>query len=680
MTNAEFLAALEACNWDDPAERNKLVTSTYTNMKFNEKVIEKELKNELGAYNYFGSFFGSEVWQDGQGMDEVREFYADPHVPFSFSYFIQKMEICDPNLANECIRDRCKVPQGGRGTLPGMQWFEWGFETPRDCIRNIRSLRDFMYWSKKIIRGRDKIDEQVKNMFYTMAGIKLSGHKIVLQGERNTAGLLQLVNSSNPRNPLRGGLYNYMEEKFPQPTNLNNLLPLTTDMLEQLARYWSYEGSPYKVATGPRGEAIFELWTPDDMFRNEFLKNPDRYKQILSTMPNQLFPGWTLQPGQREIIGNYAPKVMPWLPRFAPTTDGKIVPVDNKIGIDIEVGQEFVNSVQFENAPIGMAVIANGKMGTIMSRPTLSTSGAGFPIQPISMDSGWRIRNDYDKECNPDLNMPYSQRDYEMGFRLDDPNAATAILFRRHVFNQAPVNECDLAPMFNIEETPVDCSLTTVGCSTNKRRENNSIVDPMNVKYVNCTTAVCSNPDSVGPYLYIISIDRKANQVGFDSLGCECGGPVALFVYDEEGVFDRQINGVLVDTSNAFPFAKYIVRTTEALADGECIKGIACGDDTPLQGYAIDVWDTEDGDVTFILSSSITCDTVGDDVQVRFYDENDQVLGTVAGTIVTFNPETLRYTISSTNPNFARDMYEGAVNWGLSCAEAPNASSSSSGD
>lgn len=678
MTSQEYLDALEACNWHDPAERNKLVTSSYTNVKFSEKVLQKELRNELGAFNYFGALFGTEVWQDGQGMDEVREFYVPPHVPYSFAYFVRQMQICDPNLADECRRDRCQVPQGGRGTLPGMQFFKWGFETPRDCIASIRSIRQFREWSLKIIDGRDKIDEQVKNIFYTMAGLYLSGNKVVLQGYREN-GLLKLVPSNNPRNPFRGGLYNYMEEKFPQPTNLQDLLPLTSEMMEVAARFWSLEGAQYKTTTGKRGEPIFEVWTPDDLYRNEFLENPDRQKQIVTTMPTSMFPGWTLQPGEREVIGNFAPKVMPWLPRFAPTNTGKIIPVDNKVGVDIEVGKEYLTSLDFENAPIGVANIINGKLGTIMSRPTLTTSGAGFPIKPISMDSGWVIRNDYDKECNPDLNMPFSQRDYEMGYRLDDPNAGTAILFRRQVFNMRPINDCDLAPIFYVEEAPVDCALTNIGCSGNKKRENNSIVDPYNVKYVHCTEASCSNPDTGSPYLYIIKIDRRANQPGYDSLGCTCGDALKLYVYDENGEFDREVAGVLVDTKQAYPYARYYVSTLAVLAEGECIKGIACGDDTPLQGEAIDVYDLEDGDVVFTLSSSIGCDSVGDDVQVRFYDEDRNVIGApVAASIVAFNPETLTYTLTSSDPNFSRDQREGTAYWGVSCNESPNASSSSS--
>lgn len=676
MTNQEFQAVLEACNWRSPEAVSKLVTSSYTNVKFNDKVDERIIADELGAYNYFGGLFGKDVWPDGQGMDEIREYYVDPHIPFSFSYFVRQMEICDPNLADECRRDRCQVPEGGRGTLPPFRFFKWGFETPRDCIANIRSIHNFRYWAMKIIRGRELIDQQVMNMFYTMAGIYTAGHKIVMQGVRDANGNLILAPNSNPRNPLRGGLYNFMEEKFPQPTNLNDLLPLTLDTLEPAARYWSYTNSSYRTATGPRGEAIYEIWTPDDWFRQEQLKNPDRVKQTSMLMPNKLFPGWVLQPdGQREVVENWAAKVMPWLPRFAPTADGRIIPVDNKVGVDIEVGKEYLFSNEFDNAPIGIAVVVSGKQGTILSRPALTTSGAGFPIQPITGDSPWRIRNDYDKECNPDLNMPYSQKDYEMGFRMDDPNAATAFLYRRSVFNMRPVNDCDLAPIFTVSDPDVACPITTIGCQVTKIRENNSIVDPGVYKPVECTAAACGNTGS-SPYYYNIKIQRKANQPEFNSLQCECGSNVKLFVHDDEGEFLREQIGTVHSTFQGFPYARYMISTTTALAEGECIRGIACDDDTPLQGNVIDAYDLEDGDVTVILSSYIACDNVGDDVQVRYYDASGAVLGTIAAEIVSFEPTTATYVLTSTNPSFKADAYENQASIGVSCNQAPNQSSS----
>ncbi len=680
MTASEYATLLEQCDFRQPTQVSELVTATHTNVMFNEKVEERTTANPYGAYNYFGGLFGKEVWPDGQGMDLVREYYVDPHIPFTFSHFVRQSAICDPNLANECDRDRCLVPEGGRGTLPGMVFFKWGFETQRDCIANIRHIRQFRYWAAKVIRCRELIDEQVMNMFYTMAAIQTAGNKITMQGFRDSDGLLKLLPSTNPRNPLRGGLFNYMEERFPAPSNIQNIVPLTVDSLEGIARYWTQFPKNNEVARGPRGEAVWEFWYPDDWYQAEAIRNPDYMEKLKILMPNKLFSGTSLVPGEREVVGNWAARVMPWLPRLAPTSDGRLIPVDTRVGVDIEVGKEFVGSLDFENAPIGMAVIASGKQGTILSRPPLTESGAGFPIMPITGDGPWRIRNDYDATCNKDLNKPYSQKDYEMGLRMDDPNAAMAILFRRRIFPLRPINECDLAPIFEVQSNEVSCALTTVGCQDNKRRVVDDFTQADGPQYVSCAAQACGD-DNSSPYHYVVKVDRRPNMPGYNSLGCTCGAAVKLYVYDTDGVFSREIDGVYQSDIMSFPYARYFIETTVKLNAGECIKGISCADDTRLQGNVLDAWDVEGGDgmVGFLLDDSIVCGE-GDDVQVRYYDANGAVLGTIAGVIEEVDITRFYYKISSNSIYFkAENAYTGQVSIGVSCNESPNASSSSSG-
>lgn len=679
MTPEEYAALLEGCDFRQPNQVSELVTATHTNVMFNEKVEERQVANALGAYNYFGGLFGKEVWPDGQGMDEIREYYTDPHVPFSFSHFVRQSAICDPNLANECDRTRCEVPEGGRGTMPGFVFYRHGFNTPRDCIANIRHIRNFRWWASRVIRSRELIDEQVMNMFYVLAGIQTAGNKITMQGFRDTDGLLKLKTSTDPRNPLRGGLYNYMEERFPAPENLSLIVPLTVDSLEGLARFWAQFPKNNQAAKGPRGENIYEFWYPDDWYQAEAIRNPDYMEKLKLLMPNKLFSGTSLAEGEREVIGNWAPRVMPWLPRFAPTSDGKIVPVDSQVGVDIEVGKEYVGSIDFENAPYGLACIVSGKQGTILTRPPLTTSGAGFPILPITGDTGWRIRNDYDAVCNKDLNKPFSQKDYEMGIRMDDPQAATSFLFRRRIFPMRPINECDLAPIFNVEPNTVDCALTTIGCGDNQRRVSDDITQNPNApKYVSCTSASCGNTE-VSPFNYVLRIERRPNQPGYNSLGCECGAAVNLYVYDEDGAYVKQIQGVYKSDVQSFPEARYFVQTTTALAAGECIKGIACADSTPLMGNVIDAFDISSGIVGFILDDSITCNTP-DDVWIRYYDADGQVLATINGDILDMDVDRFYYKIHSANGAFQADAYEGQVSIGVSCREdGPNSSSSSSG-
>lgn len=669
MTVEEYKAYLAGCDFQQPDQVSKLVTSTVTQTKFNETIAIRQHNNALGAFNYFGGLFGTEVWPDGQGMDQINEYYTPPHIPFSFEYFIRKSAICDPNLADECNPDFCDAPEGGRGTMPPFTFFKWALKTKRDCIANIRHIRQFLQWSKRRLDGYESMDEQLMNMFYTMAGIKTAGNKITMQGVRDDKGNIRLIQSSDPRNPLRGGLYNYMQERFPAPIDMDLMVPLTLKSLDGLARFWSTYPNGKEVTRGSRGEPIYEIWVPDDFYAAEALTNPDYMEKVKILMPNKLFPGTTLAPGDREVIGNFAPRMMPFLPRFAPTTDGRIVPVDTHVGVDIEVGKEWLGSADFENAPFGMAVIVSGKQGTILTRPTLTQSALGFPITPITGKGEWVIHNDYDKECNPMKRSPYATKEYEMGIRMDDPTAATAFLFRRRVFTSATFNPCDFAPLFNVEAPNTGCELVEIGCQGGKRREDSNIVQGPGAQYVSCTSAACGNT-LVAPFTYIVKVDRVPNNPGYNSLDCPCGSAVKLHVYDDEGVYARTIDGVFKSDAMSFPDARYYIETTTALTAGECIKGIECADETPDEGNVFDSYDISsgefEGDVAFILDGTIDCGT-GDDVVITYYNAAGASLGTVSGTIEQVDPARFFYVISSTTPGFKQEMYANQASIKVTC-------------
>lgn len=595
-------------------------------------VVQKHLKNPVGAFNYFSGFFNTAIWGDGQGTDEVREYASDVYIPYTFSHFVRTMQLCDPNNANECNTDYCKVPQGGRGTLPGIHMYKWGFETERDCIANIRSIRDFEFWASQVTRARTQVDEQVMNMFYTMAAIKTAGHKVVFQGERDAQGRLMPVYSANPRNPFRSFNYNYIEELFPAAVP-DTMLPMDIQYLEKLARHWTQFQNGNEIARGSRGQLIWELWYGDDYYQEQAINNADYMEKIKMTEPANLFAGYSLQSNPREVIGNWATKIMPWLPRFAPSTGGGIIPVDSHEAVPIEVNNEYVPSREFDNAPIGLALIASKKQGTVLKRPALTKSGAGFPILPITGDGGWIIRNDYDKDCNKDLNQPYSQKRFEMGFRMDDPDASMAILYRRRLFNLRPTNECDLAPIFAIDPKEVDCSLTTIGCEDNKKRASESVTQTDFSKAIICSNVSCGDDK-----LIRIKVERLANKPGFNSLGCECGDTVDVLVYDDEGNFDRRQSAVVKDLSLIFPYGYAWIELGTALAPGECIKGLLCLDSTPDEGNVVDAWDNTDSGfedlvgVQYMLDSQLACEE-GDDVVVEWFDANGVSLGTDTGTI-----------------------------------------------
>lgn len=651
MTEAEYLQQLADCGFSQPAV-SELVSSSYTNVLFNNKVTELQIQRPLSAINFFQGLFGSKVWPDGQGMDEVREYATDPFVPIDFSYFVRSGQICDPNLANECDIDTCKIPEGGRGTLPPFKFFRWALETERTCVANIRHIRDFMYWAQRVIRNRDLIDEQILYSFYVFAAIQTAGHKITLNGQQSPGGLT-LIPNSNARNPLQGGSYNYMEELFPAVIDPNLLLPITYDLLEPIARRWKDYGIQNEVATGPRGEPIYELWYGDDLWREEVLRNPDYMKSLRFSMPSSQFAGYTLMGGEQEVMGNFKVRRIPGLPRFAPTADGRVVSVDTHTLVPIEVGSEPTPSIEYENAPFGIAGIVSGQQGSILTRPTLTQSGEGFPINPIASSEPWQINNEYDATCNKYKNKPFSYKRYELGFQLDDPNAGTWFLHRRKRFNMQPISDCDLAPIFQVTKSDVDCPLTLIGCQDNKRRASNDITQPTNApQHVNCAAESCGNSDTSNN-LYRIKVDRRVNNPGFNSLNCECGDTVQVFIYNEAQEFQRTQEAVIQDTSFGFPYAVYFVEVTGGLSPGECIKGIQCAGEDPELGNVLSSEgleaDSENLRLRVVLDGSIGCSQATDTVTVRYYSSANVLLDTVSATVESYNPSFNTYIIRSTD-------------------------------
>lgn len=664
MTNQEYKDLLKSCNFRDPDQVSKLVTSSHTQIRFNKKVQERQLSNPAGASNYFTGFFGTEVWPDGQGQTLEREFYTDPYLPVTFSHFVKTMQVCDPNLANECHTDYCDIPEGGRGTLGPPVMYKAGFKTPRDCIANIRHIDSFYYWARKAVAGREKVDEQITNLFGTFAVIRTLGHKVVLQGTENANGEIEPVPNANPRNPFGMFAYNYMEELFPRASNLETIVPLTIDILQILARRWGQFPEGNSVATGPRGEPIYEFWYPDDWYLDAVINNPDYMEKLKILMPSKLFGGYTLSPNGREVIENWAMRSMPWLPRFTESTEGGLIMVDTHEAIDIEVGQEWVGGRDFLNAPFGLAVLPSPNQGTFLTRPALTQSGAGLPIMPITGDGNWVIRNDYDKECNPDLNQPYAQKRFEMGFMMNSPSGM-GIIFRRRKMRLQAINTCDFMPIFQKAPNTVNCELTTIGCEDNKRRASDNIMETDTFTWVECSSGICGNTDTA-PFTYWLKVERQAgDKPDRNFLGCDCPSPVYLAIHDENGVYVRQIDGTLVDNRMRWPYDYYWVQTTVELADGECIKGIVCADETPAVGNVIDCWDAstpghEDlvGVVYFLDAPLVSGAGVGDAVSIQYFDSAGVSLGTVAGTLAEVTPELNQYRVTSVVVGFDCTMFE----------------------
>lgn len=669
LTDAEFETRLQNCNWKDNAAVSDIVSQTVTNAMFNQVILEKQIECD-GAARYFSNFFGTRLWEDGVGMDEIREYATPPYIPISFQYFIEKMKPCKSNPQNvdECDWDTCVVPEGGRGTLPSFQLFEWGFETQRQCIANIRHIRDFMFWASRVIENRRRMDEQVMNMFFTLMAWKTAGHKVVMEYQKTvTSGNVAQYTAwpnTDPRNPFRGFRYNYMEEFFPAVGDPQNIGPMSIGALEQLARTWTHNCNDYYVAEDPRGGKIWEFWFSEDWYREEAIHNLDYIEKIKLTMPEKLFAGYSLSSERpREVIGNFAMKTMPWLPRLNESSDGGLIPVDTHTGVDIEFGQEFMLDPDWQNAPFGMALIPSPKQGSIIRRSDLTTSPEGFPILPITSATNWRIRNDYDATCNKHLNKPYSEKHYEMGMQMDDPDAAIAIIHRFRKFRVSPENFCDLQPVTPVDPNTVCNDFLQVGCHrSNKRVHQASVTKTDFSKFANCTAASCSNGESA-PFIYRVVIPRAVLESGYNSLGCDCGSTVVIQIGDENGDIDRVQNATVLDTADVFPDGVvWISLDTDIDTDaGECIKGIICEDATPGVGTVVSCRETDDvpsNGVWYWLDSILNDSdgvAVSDNVTITYYDADGGVLGTAAGTIQEIDEAAYKYRVTSGESGFGCD-------------------------
>lgn len=646
LSDEQFQAVLADCNFSDEGQVKDLVAKTYTPHKFNEAVAEKHAV-ACGAYDYFSKFYPTRIWEDGQGQDEFDEVYYAPEIGYDFSRFIRTAQICDPATADECNTNYEQLPEGGRGALPPMEFYKWGVETPRQCIANVRHVRHFRQWSKRLLEGWYKTDQQIANMFFMFATIRMAGHKIVTQGEDTGNGIFP-VGSADNKNPFGNFLYNYQEPMFPSINDADTIVPLEFQYLEKVARFWAHTEQGNEIGTSVRGEKVYEFWYPDDWYNQYVLQNPEYFEAIKHTMPKNLLAGYKLMndnESEKEVLGNWSMKVMPCLPRFTESTEGGLIPIDNFVNENVEVGQRAVFDQQFLNAPFLMAIMPSPKAGEILYRPDLTTSLEGWPIMPILGRGGWTIRNDYDKDCNRDLNMPFAQRRYEIGFKMKDPDASMAVIFRNTVYRVQAANQCDWAPI--VKKAPVAHDDFGIACGTNQRRapQNVTATGLDEAVYIECDAHACGSGDGT---LHRLKFTRKVenpNYLPFET--CGCGDTISLVIVDGDGV-NRSVDGVITETTASWgnwPDSMIWVQLDAALAEGECIRYAYCeNDDELFEGGQVVVEcidDTVDedlsGDLRLMIDGTINCDAT-DSAEVKYYDSDGVIIGSaVAVTIVSVN-------------------------------------------
>lgn len=665
MTRAEWLAQLEECGGDlSQDELINLVFKDGPNALWSDTVKQMHVAYD-GMYNYLTGFFPTRVWNDWQGTTELGKVYHSAYVPFDLGIFQRSMQICNPQSQNECHTDYCSIPRGGISNLPPFEMYKTGFKTEPMCIANIRTSSQAKQIAEFIVKERFGVDEQVMNMFYTMAVIRMLGHKWVLEYEIDSSGELQPIANVNPRNMLQGFDYSYLQPLFPQVSNVANIMPLELRFLDMFGRALVNSKNPNGVSTGKRGEPIFELWHAEDWYRQEIIDSPENIDRMKYTIPAPMLPGYTRAPNgtEKEVVGNFIMKQVPMLPRFAESTQGGLTVVQDMRNVPVDSGNQAIHNFrEWDNAPFLLSLAVGKGIGEILTRPSISTGIEGRPILPISGNGDWQYRNDYDKVCNEDMNMPHFRKRFEMGFKQLNPDAGWGFISRAKKFRLRPVNACDLRPLFAVTPADSDCSILTIGCNPLKQRQSNNIITEDRVRSILCNSAMCGKDT-----IYRLTFDREnidtitPNQ---NPLSCECGDPVQVIVNDEEGAFSRQMDATLVEylRPNMINGAVYYVELEEALDEGECIVGVVCNDETPLSGRVIDCRDhgtdpsLATNKIRVTLDSLLYCG-VGDTVSVEYFDSDGNSLGTAQGTIAIADTDKFVYTITKTSGTWNCDLY-----------------------
>lgn len=679
LTKAQWQAQIDECGGElSQDDLINLIFKEGPNALWSDVVKEKHV-SVYGVYEYLTRLFPTRVWNDWIGTDEFQRTYYSPFIPFDMGIFQRSMLICDPANMNECHTDYCSIPKGGIQNMPPPEMYKTGFKTEPMCIANIRTSRSAKDIALKIINERFAVDEQVMNAFFTMAVIRMMGHKWILEYELNSSGEPVPVTSGNPYNILGGYRYNFMHPLFPQVGNIANVMPLDIRFLQMFGSALTNSRNQNFVAKGSRGEPIFELWIADDVYRQEVLDNPEFIEANKKYMPEgQILPfsrGYTLEAPDREVIGNFALRMMPQLPRFAESTEGGLAVIQQYNSIPIDHGtRPYHNFREWDNAPFLLTLAIGKGAGEILTRPSLTTGIEGRPIMPIEGNGEWVYRNDYDKDCNEDLNKPHFRKRYEMGFRMLDPDAGWAFLHRAKKFRLRPFNACDLRDTFVITPQTQDCSILTIGCNPLNERVSNNIIEGSNARKLVCESVICGD-DTIWRLTF-----RREN---WDAItpdqnpmySCVCGDDVTLLVGgDGEGV-TSQVQGELIEylrPNLITPHPVWYVKLDAPLDAGDCIKAVVCQDETPTVGNVVGCFDNETipelgtTKLKVALDSLLSCD-VGDTVTVTWYDAENVSLGTKSATISAFDPNTFIYELTSTAP-FECDAFEGQVRMTVTCA------------
>lgn len=677
MTKAEWLSQLEDCGGD--LSQNDLINLVFAdgpNALWRDTVEQMKLLYPDSMYNYLTGIFPSRVWNDWQGVTELGKVYHAAYIPFDMSIFQRSMQICDPASQNECKTNYCTIPKGGISAIPELEMYKAGFKTEPMCIANIRTSARAKQIAQAIVNERFQVDEQVMNIFYTMALIRMTGHKWVLEYTKSGSDIIPAENT-NPYNALGGFRYSYMNPLYPTAGDLNNIMPLDMSFLKYFGSSLTDSRNPNFISRGPRGEPIFELWYPTDWYQQEVLDNAEFIERNKYTTKLPILNGSTLNP-EREIIGNFSMRSVPGLPRFAESTQGGLSVVQPMTPVDVDSGQRHIYDFrEYRNAPFIMIQMLGKNPGEILTRPSIDVGIEGRPIMPITGNGDWTYWNEYDKDCNPDKNMPHFRKRYEMGFRMNNPDASWGFIARAKKIRLIAPNTCDLQPLFKVVPSEQDCSILTIGCNPLNERVSNNIMGDSKVRKVLCGAKSCGDTDNLLYQLKISKENQDSIAPNQSPLGsCVCGDSVQVHIGDEDGDTVKVRAATIIDIyrpNMVNPNWTVLIKLASALTGAECIQSIGCPDATPTYGVVISCADHSEDDsipengIKVMLESTLNCN-VGSNVLIRFYDEDGVIIDSaIAGSIVSVDPDTKTYVISTATSGFGCGYKANAVSIRVTC-------------
>lgn len=635
----DFADMLAACDWNDTGAVSELITGRHTPQAFREELVIKQFNAPGSDFSYLANFFGFEEFKDGKGKSLITEVYHKPVLDFGFQRWRQEKEDCELN-PEDCFRCREELPEGGYSTQD-IEMFSAGVRTKPYCIKNIRSIRDFDKWRRMILEDQMAFEKQIMLEFYLMAVMRTAGNKILLELDHPDAG-------ASPRDLLDEFPMAYRDHYFPTVYDPEKIQPFDLALGEYLADNLIERGlDTGAAARGSRGP-VFEFWTGSDWLRKNVFQNAEYAEKLKYTMPANLFAGMlgSADSGTREVYGNLAPRFMRHLPRFALSSEGGITIVQPHTRVNVEIGTEAISNPDWRHAPFEAFVVPSPNQAKIL-RPEPITTVDGISILPITGNGPWRARNPYDKECNPEENMPWWEKDFDLGLAPWMPDEGTLILGRRRKFNWAPVNHCDLEPIACVTPASFDCTVAA-GCDTSDSNVSQSITRLEFGEEILCTSASCG--DST---IYKVKYEHKDKREDFE-FSCDCGDEVLAILDDDSEVYAN-----IVETM-PHPNRLLWVQTLDAsggdpaaLEEGRCIVRILCPDATAGVGDVEGCADQdapgceefENGELLVTLDNFISCGAT-DSVTVTYKDADGNTTSTDTGTIAEANPVTGQYRIT----------------------------------